>query len=292
LKSIHYGLALSLLASIACGGGDQTTTDGGSGNDSGTGNDSATGNDTGTSSKSNVGYVTFSQTKTGNTDTFTAAAAFLALGDAGTTTGTGCSGTQSGSCCYVPPSSGSDAGTSSGGTAIGAGALTIKDGTTTLATMTPSGASYTPVTNPPTTALTWNAGDTLAVSAAGDAVHAFNGNVTAVGALLGVTPALSLTTPVLVSRASDFNVKWTSATGAIQLVLVALKGTSADGTITCSSATDPGTMTVPSTLLQKFSAADTGIISLSRTMSADASPDNATVTLSSSTSISGTATFN
>ncbi len=289
MKSIHYGMALSFLASIACSSGDQTTTDGGS--DSSSGSDSATGSDTGTSSKPNVGFVTFSQTKTGTTDTFSAAAAFLALGDAGTI-GPACSGMQSGSCCYTPPSSGSDAGTTSTGTAIGAGAVTIKDGTTTLATMTPSGTSYTPVSNPPTSALTWNSGDSLAVSAAGDAVHAFNGAVTAVGTLLGVSPALSFTTPVVVSRAADFNVTWTSATGRIQLTLVALKGTSADGSITCSSTTDTGTMSVPSALLQKFSAADTGIISLSRTISSDASPDNATVTLSSSTSTSGTATFN
>lgn len=287
MKSIHLALVLPLFA-FACSGDDKNTTDGGGGNDSSTGNDSG-GGDSGQPTKANAGYVFFSQTKTQNADTFSASAAFFVTPDAGTTGG-GCSGQQVGSCCYVAPGSGGDAGTTTP-TAVSAGAITIKDGTTTLTTMTPSGTSYTAVTNPPTSALTWNAGDSLAVSAPGDTVHAFSGNVSAAALFVGVAPALSLITPVVVPRSSDFTVTWTSASGSIQLIAAAIKGTSSDGVITCSSATDTGTMTVPSSLLQKFTAADTGVITLSRTISADASSDNATVTLSSSTSASGTATF-
>jgi hypothetical protein len=230
--------------------------------------------------------VTLSQTATGNTNVFTGSAEFYGVAQpAG-----GCAGTQNGSCCYVGPS---DGGTSTTPTAVSAGAITIKDGTTSIGTLTPTGTTYTAISNPPTTAFTWAAGDTLAISAAGDTVHAFSGNVTAVSLFTGVQPALSEITPTTINRSSDFTITWTSKTGSILLSLSALKGlqNTPDGIITCNASSDSGTMTVPAALLGNFTANDSGSISLTRASSADASPDNATVTISEETSDPGRVTF-
>ncbi len=306
MKSTHLALLLVTFAlTPACSGGDNNTTDGGNGNDSGNGSDAANGNDSasggdsggdsGAVQKANFGSVTFShtQTKTGTTttDTYVASAAFFATPDGGTTGGGGCSGTQSGSCCYVPPSQ-ADGGTGGTATAVSAGGITVKDGSNTVATMSPNGTTYTAVTNPPTSSLTWNAGDGLAVTAAGDTVHAFSGTVNAVALFAGVTPALSYLTPTAIPRSSDFTVTWTAGTGGVTVLLSALKNvTQNDGVITCTSSTDTGTMTVPHALLGNLSANDTGTITLARTISADASPDNADVTLQSVTSTGGSVTF-
>lgn len=302
MKSINLALVIVVLAlTPACSGdGNNNNTDGGNdsgGGDATNGNDSGNAGDSGGDSaaplKANLGSVIFShsQTKTGNTtsDSYVASASFVATPDAGTSGG-GCVGTQSGSCCYVPPSQ-ADAGTTGGGTPVSAGGITVKDGQTTIATMSPNGTTYTAVSNPPTTALTWNAGDSLDVTAAGDTVHAFSGSVASVALFAGVTPALSILAPIAIPRSSDFTITWTAATGSIGVAMSATKGVSPDGVITCSSSSDTGTMTVPKALLQNFSAGDTGYVSMSRIISAAASNDNATITLASTTAASGSATF-
>jgi hypothetical protein len=58
------------------------------------------------------------------------------------------------------------------------------------------------------------------------------------------------------------------------------------GAITCSSATDPGTMTVPPDLLLELGVGSAGV-TLVRSITANASCDNATVTIVSTTSVSG-----
>ena len=301
MKSMKLALVLGMIAcAAACSGDDKNNSDGG-GNDSGNGGDGTNGNDSGNGgdsgggpSKPNAGTVSFShtQTKTGNTttDAYTASAAFVAVPDGGTSGGGGCSGTQSGSCCFIPPSQ-ADAGTGGGATAVSAGGITAKDGSNTIATMSPNGTTYTAVTNPPTSSLTWNAGDSISVNAAGDTVHAFSGSVNAVALFAGVTPALSFLTPTQIPRSSDFTITWTGGTGAIEVILTAQKLTQNDGVITCSASSDSGTMTVPHDLLGNLNANDTGTITLVRTISADASPDNATVTLQTTTSESGTVSY-
>jgi hypothetical protein len=298
LNDTHTAWMLAFFFAItpACGSGDDngTTdasngsdsgdgTDSGSGTDSATGGDTGTGNDSGPSLEANFGSVTFTQTQTttGNTttDNYSASAGFDETPDGGVASG--CSGTQSGSCCYVASAQ------TTTYTAVSAGGITLKDGTSTIGTMSPTGTTYASLDSTTTNSLKWNPGDALAVSAAGDTVHAFNGDVTAVALLAGVDPALGGITPIDIPKSADFTITWTSATGAI-LVTV---GTQSHGTITCSASSDSGTMTVPHDLLGNFNSGDLASVSLSRTISADASTDNATVTLYSRTSKSGTATI-
>jgi hypothetical protein len=286
-------LTFTMIAlAYACGGDDQNGNDAGNdvnnGNDSG-GNDSG-GNETGTDSgpkpsKANFGSVSFSETKIQNNTTYTASAAFFATPDGGTTSSGACTGTQVGSCCYTPPSDGGTTGPTP--TAVSAGGITIKDGNTTIGTMTPNGTTYPALSSGTTNTLKWTDGDSLAVSAAGDTVHAFSGSVTSVALLAGVTPALSFAPGTTISKSQNFTISWTAGTGAISLVLTQ---TAAQGVITCSATTDPGTLTVDKSLLANFTAL-TGAIVLSRTSTADASPDNADVTLSSSTSTTGSTAY-
>ncbi len=293
LKIIHLTLVLSAFA-CACGGDSNNGNDGG-GNDSSTGNDgsggdSSPGNDSSTDSgpkpsKANFGSVSFSETKTGQTTTYTATAAFFATPDGGASTSGSCTGTQAGSCCYTPPSDGGTTGPTP--TAVSAGGITIKDGASTIGTMSPSGTTYTPLNSTTTSSLRWNDGDSLNVSAAGDTVHAFNGNVTTVAAFANVSPALSFVPGTTISKSQNFTITWTAGTGSVALVLAQTTGA---GVITCSATTDPGTMTVDKSLLANFTGL-TGTISLSRSITADASPDNADVSLVSSTATSGATTY-
>ena len=300
MKSTNLVLSFTMLAlAWACGGDDKTGNDGG-GNDSGNGNDSTSGPDTGGNDsgggdsggdsgpkpqKANFGSVSFSETKVQNQTTYTASAAFFATPDGGTSSQGGCTGTKVGSCCYTPPSDGGTTGPTP--TPVSAGGITIKDGTTTIGTMSPNGTTYPTLTSGTTSTLKWTDGDKLDVSAAGDTVHAFSGSVTTVSLLAGVQPALSFTQPTVISKSQNFTISWTSGTGAVALTLTQ---TAAQGVITCESATDTGTFTVDKSLLANFTAV-AGAISLTRSNTADASPDNADVTLSSSTSTSGTTTY-
>lgn len=295
-KTLIFTCTILTLA-WACGGDDKTGNDGG--NDSGNGNDSTAGPDSGGNDsgggdsatdsgpkpqKANFGSVSFTETKFQNQSTYTASAAFFATPDGGTSSQGGCTGTQVGSCCYTPPSDGGTTGPTP--TAVSAGGITIKDGTTTIGTMSPNGTTYTALNSGTTNTLKWTDGDSLAVSAAGDTVHAFSGSVTTVALLAGVTPALG-PQPTVISKSQNFTVSWTTGTGGASLILTQ---TAAQGSISCTASTDPGTFTVDKSLLANFTAA-TGAIVLSRSNTADASPDNADVTLSSSTSVSSTTTY-
>ena len=53
-------------------------------------------------------------------------------------------------------------------TAVSAGGITLKDGTTTIGTMSPNGTTYTALNSVSTSTLKWTDGDTIDVSAAGD----------------------------------------------------------------------------------------------------------------------------
>jgi hypothetical protein len=292
-------VAWSVLFVLArCGGGGDDNNGNDSGNDSSNGNDASNGNDVNsgndgssndsdgqsTTPKAYYGGVYLSETvtKTGTSTstTYSASAGFYATPDGGVNTS--CSGTTYGSCCYVP--AGSITGSS---TTVSAGGITIKDGTATIATLTPTGTTYSTVTNPTTTALTWMPGDSISVAAAGDTVDAFSGSVTAAALFADVNPTLSYITPTHVPRNADFQPTWTTSSGTnITLSL----STISHGTITCSAA-DTGTIDVPTAALENFSANDTGTLSIERASSASAADTNATVTLSSSTSAGGSVLF-
>jgi hypothetical protein len=189
---------------------------------------------------------------------------------------------MTGSCCYTPASKL----TTTTPTAVSAGGITLKDGTSTIGTMNPTGTTYTALNSTTTNTLKWMPGDTLNVSAAGDTVHLFSGSVTAVALFANIAPTMSDITPATVSRSANYTVTWTAGTGNITLILTATKGTASDGDIVCTG-TDSGTMTVDSSLLGNFSANDTGTVSLERAIQSNPSDDNATITLTSSTSSSG-----
>ncbi len=197
-------------------------------------------------------------------------------------------GMSSGSCCYIPPATASDAGTTSdAGTvaAASAGAITIKDGTANIAALNPlpTGGGYGITSGTMNPSVKWNPGDMLSISAAGDTVQAFTGNLTTVDAFAGVTPPQSLTTAATVSRSSDLAISWTPGNGTNVTALLAVKS----GSITCQVSDSAGAVSVPSTLLMKLTTAQVGLLSLSRSISTQVTGPNATVTLFGSTSSGG-----
>jgi hypothetical protein len=165
-------------------------------------------------------------------------------------------------------------------TPVSAGVLTIP---AAQVTMTPTGATYAPVTNPPTTSLTWTGESNVVIDAAGDVVHAFETQVTAAGVPTGINPAI---TSISIPRANNFDVSWQQGNGLVTLAL-----TSSHGTITCSAYPDNGNMDVPAALLANFAAADTGTISITREYSVVDSPDNADVLTVADGVASGTASY-
>jgi hypothetical protein len=216
------------------------------------------------SSKPYAGQIVFTLSSTPAATTYAVTAGFAAspacLAD------TACV-MSAGQCCYLRDDQAGVVATAS------AGAITISSGSSTLATMTPAGATYAAVTNPPTTSLTWSGEANVQLDIAGDVVHAFQPQVTAAPAPTNVNPALSPSAPVAIARDSDFNIFWAQGGGGVTLALTASSG----GHIHCFTTSDAGVMTVSQALLQNFRAGDTGMITLTRTYSSVGSPDNADV---------------
>ncbi len=226
-----------------------------------------------------TGYVLLREYKASQT-TYEANASFVTALDAGSPA-SGCMQVV-GSCCFSEPT---DGGATGQVTPVSAGTITIKYAAQTIATLTPSGTSYATVSSTTTPALKWLAGDVVNVLSTGDTVHAFNGGVPTALSFANVAPALA--SGVTISKSQGFTISWTAATGAVRLEL---SQGSSPGTITCAASNDPGTMTIDKSLLANITAAS-GSIVLYRTTSADASPDNANVTLFSETSSSGAVTY-
>ncbi len=208
---------------------------------------------------------------------FGAQAAFFTTLDAGALAT--CT-TQVGSCCYAPAVDGGAL-----GTPVSAGAITIKYASNTIGTMTPSGTAYAPLTSATTPSFVWVPGDVVDVSGAGDTVHSFFGAVTTAMPFAGITPTFS--TPTTISRSQNFTVAWTASSGAIR---VGLGQSSSGDQIVCSTLGDSGSITVDKSLLASF-ANGVGTIELVRTIGLDGASDNATVTVSASTSAINATTY-
>ncbi len=213
---------------------------------------------------------------------------FIGTPGGGASTG---SASPGGMCSYTPPPPPSDGGlpvTGTGSTtvAVSAGAITVKDGTATVATLPfvdagPGAVNTYLATTSTSPGLTWDAGDTLAVAAAGDVVSAFTANINTGADFAGVTPALSYTTPIVIPRNADFTVTWTPGSGdTVELQLSATNGTADDGSIDCTVPDSDGTITVPSALLGNFTANDKGSALLVRSWANTATGANVTVYLS------------
>jgi hypothetical protein len=294
------GVGASLVALAACGSsssGHGAFSGDGGGGEGGVG-DGAGGGDGeggGIFSKAYFGSVTAGELP-GTKTTYTITADFIASldGGGGGDGGIPCAGTLSGSCCYTPPATASDAGVGDGGvtlTTASAGALLVKDGTTSIANISPGTNNVYSIASTNNPSVTWKPGDTLAVSAAGAAVQAFSGNLTTATEFAGVTPALG-STAATIPIASNLTISWTPGNGqGVSVFLAAVKGTKDDGAITCAVADSAGTISVPSALLGKFTTGDTGLVSLHRTTASQVSAPNATVEMIGGTTTGGLAKY-
>jgi hypothetical protein len=197
-----------------------------------------------------------------------------------------CPGTMMGGCCFEPALS-SDAGAPDGGaTADGGGAappnagiIAVTDGAATIATLMPSSAADSGGYGVPASVSMWSAGDTLTVMAPGSTVHPFSGSVKAVSALAGVSPDLSQ--PLTIGRSTDLVITWTvdaKTTGATVAFAVA---DVVGNAIACQVPDSAGAATMPAALLGMTSPGS-AVVSLTRTLSAVATDDNAAVSIQSS----------
>jgi hypothetical protein len=155
---------------------------------------------------------------------------------------------------------------------VSAGTITIDDGAMILATLADDGdaeIAYETDSNL-NPAIAWKPGDSLSVSASGGVQPAFSGSITAPADLAGVTPALSLESPVTVSVSTPFVVSWAPSAdnGSMKLVL----GTESLGnraTIGCTVPESTGQISVPASLLAMLAggALGSGTVGLTKTVS-------------------------
>jgi hypothetical protein len=175
-----------------------------------------------------------------------AAASYAAIAQFETTASAspaGCVGTVLGACCYETNPAATP-------TPASAGAITIADGTTTLATLTPPAYSASSATD---STLTWTGGTTLDITAAGATVDAFTASIVAPAQVAGLSPAL--TSAITVPKSSDFVVSWTP--GKLACLKISFGLTQGTGLpyISCAVDDSAGTLTVPASLLGMFTAA-------------------------------------
>ncbi|MHB8416769.1 MAG: hypothetical protein ACYDCL_01750 [Myxococcales bacterium] len=243
------------------GSGGATTSGGGSGGaTTGGGTGSATGGSTG--GLPYGGFVIFGMTaETASLSVFTGEAGFY------TAWSFSCAGgTQQGSCCYQSASAAKAEGKTTPPADVPAGAVTLTDGSATLASLPfVAGKGYTSASSTQTSSFSWKPGDTLGVTAAGDVsgIDAFSATLTAPAALAALSP--DPTTLKNVARGSDFILTWTAVPGSERVVLdlSASTGAAADGVIVCSAPASGGTLTVPAALLSSLSSGDNGSLELS-----------------------------
>jgi hypothetical protein len=172
-----------------------------------------------------------------------------------------------GDCCYTPP------GNTPPPMQQSAGKLTVKDGTTTIDTLT---APPYLADNATTATLTWTPGSTLKVSAAGSTVDAFNLSVVAPAKLAGVMPAFTAT-PITVKKSADLVVSWTPSSEACSQVAFTVGQTPVTlPYIGCVVDDAAGTLTVPKQLLSMFTAT-TGTATITRAEGAGKTVANANV---------------
>ncbi len=259
-----------LLTLAACG------SSGGGGGSSGSGGSATTGRGT---ADPYSGYVLFGLN---GASSYAGEAGFYT-----TFSNNACSGgTVQGTCCYQTVAAAEAYGKTVPSANVSAGAVTLRDGTRNLASL-PFDGGYVSVNSITTAAITWSPGDTLAVSASGDAsgVASFAGTVVAPAPLTGLNP--DLTTAASISRTSDFTLGWTAASaGAVSLLL---SDTSGD-TIRCTATGSSGAMTVPAALLTNFQSGDTVGIGLTVLNNSTASATNASVNITAEIIAHGTAT--
>jgi hypothetical protein len=178
------------------------------------------------------------------------------------------------------------------------GVLTIDDGSATLASLAygaDAGGDYEIDSNG-TPSLAWNSGDVLHVSATGATFPAFSGMVTAPAAFAGVTPAVSLVSPIDVPT-SGFTISWTPVNDGAQIQLIlGIDAAMNSVSLSCTAADTAGQIVVPAALLTQLAGfGDTGgTVGLTRTVTVDlqASGGKAVTLQASPLSVDGTFNFN
>jgi hypothetical protein len=195
-----------------------------------------------------------------------------------------------GSCKYCGPIEG---GSGLQVTFISAGALTVDDGSKTIATLdfdSQTGGDYDG-TSTSTPSITWNPGDMLSVSAAGGMLPAFSGSVTAPQNIAGVNPALTLTGNATISTGSNFTLSWTPSSDDGQMKLVLASATSSFETVSCAGDESAGSFSVSSSLLRKL-AMGGGTAVLTKTVSKSVTVSGAQIAIqASSPQVAGSVTF-
>jgi hypothetical protein len=175
-----------------------------------------------------------------------------------------CSGTLTGVCCYNPPGSTTT-------TPVYAGKITVDDGTTTIATLTPP--DYVAASEEEAS-VKWAPGDTIKVTAAGGKVDAFSISGKAPARIAGLTPSFSTTVAVTLSK--DLVVSWTPNGDSCTKISFGLnqKTTAPASYIGCVVDDSAGTLTVPHSLLSKFTAT-TGTAVMERAETLETTASNA-----------------
>lgn len=196
-----------------------------------------------------IGTIDFGAAQLSNgTDDIIDATLYPNYGGAALTTS--CAGTQMGNCCYTPNNSNCPY-----PDPVSAGVLTANNGSTQLGQLNfTAGTGYSDLDTFSEPAVTWQAGDTLEISAPGQSgmIAAFSGQTIAPAPLANVAPAIN-NASLNIPKASDFTVTWTPGTGNAQVALL-LEDIALNG-IACNVPVTAGTVTVPSALLQKFGGA-------------------------------------
>jgi hypothetical protein len=298
MRILRIGLGLVVLGafSVAC----SSSSPGDTGMDSGIAGsghgDGASGSEGASSGP--AGLVSFAQGGGPDLDAFTIIALFdETSGKSGGGTSP-CGATVDG-CTYC--SSSADAGIKPGTLMIqtlGAGVVTFKDGSKTLATLPYSGGDAGgdyEIDSNSHPSLAWAAGDTLEATASGGAIPAFSASITAPDAITGVSPAVSLTAPVMASLSAPFVISWTPPTddGSTTVVLGS-ESVTHPGTIGCKAADSAGKVSVPASLISQLlgGAAGSAVIGITRTVTKPVSVTGAMVSIQASPpSVGGSVTF-
>jgi hypothetical protein len=187
----------------------------------------------------------------------------------------------SGSCCFL---AGVTSGVVGGGDGVSAGSIAISRNGAAIGQLSFGQGEYAPLADPPTSDLSWTAGDSLQVSATGDIVQPFSGAVVAPT----MPEILSLPEPhgsILSSSIAEASSKPTFYTWApagppgakILLVLVDEK----TGSLKCLADDAAGELSIPPQLVgPNFRPGDSGYLYIGRLQSGQA-PQNDDVEIAS-----------
>jgi len=131
----------------------------------------------------------------------------------------------------------------------------------------------------------WAPGQTLRVTADGNAIHAFAGEIRAGAGFDGLAPDI-LSQGMVLDRTRDFNLTWLPEDEDEWITLTVQQIGGDDGFCICSAPDSAGTLTLARDEVEKFGVGS-GHYELVRSITARAPSDNASVTLVSQVGVTG-----